>query len=216
VPSYKIFISFVKIRGDFILITGDTISNMSLTEALQAHKDRRKKDPDTVMTMFVKQSKPMPLTHQTRLGNDEIVMAIDPETKQLLYYEDRFDGSKRAVTLDQSLLVDNVSLYLRTDLEVTYSFSFLSKMLYRSIPLRVLIISRINLSICTSTKSERQYMLKGGIKSCKRGDNSVPIIIILVCPLLSSSSCTKKNIDIKGTQFYLTKIKSLFGAKLTV
>ncbi|KAJ4779352.1 Translation initiation factor eIF-2B subunit epsilon [Rhynchospora pubera] len=105
------------IRGDFILITGDTISNMSLTEALQAHKDRRKKDPDTVMTMFVKRSKPMPLTHQTRLGNDEIMMAIDPETKQLLYYEDRFDSSKRAVTLDKSLLADNASLYLRTDLE---------------------------------------------------------------------------------------------------
>ena len=72
--------TFVKIRGDFILIIGDTISNMNLTEALQAHKERRKKDPDTVMTMFVKRSKPMPLTHQTRLGNDEIVTAIDPET----------------------------------------------------------------------------------------------------------------------------------------
>ncbi|XP_078152649.1 trimeric LpxA-like enzyme [Carex rostrata] len=108
------------IRGDFILITGDTISNMNLTEALQAHKDRRKKDPDTVMTMFVKRSKPMPLTHQTRLGNDEIVTAIDPETKQLLFYEDRFDSSKQAVTLDKSLLADNPSLYLRTDLEDCY------------------------------------------------------------------------------------------------
>lgn len=114
----------MKIRGDFILITGDTISNMSLTEALQAHKDRRKKDLDTVMTMFVKRSKPMPLTHQTRLGNDEIVMAIDPETKQLLYYEDRFDGSKQAVMLDKPLLADNPSLCLRTDLEVIYSFFF--------------------------------------------------------------------------------------------
>ena len=31
--------TFVKIRGDFILIIGDTISNMNLTEALQAHKE---------------------------------------------------------------------------------------------------------------------------------------------------------------------------------
>jgi hypothetical protein len=83
------------------------------------------------------------------------VMAIDPDTKQLLYYEDRFHGSKRAVMLDQSLRADNASLYLRTDLEVTYSFSVLSKMLYRSISLRVLIISRINLSVCTPTKKAR-------------------------------------------------------------
>ncbi|XP_078177214.1 translation initiation factor eIF2B subunit epsilon-like isoform X2 [Carex rostrata] len=108
------------IRGDFILITGDTISNMNLTEALQAHKERRKKDPNTVMTMFVKRSKPMPLTPQSRLGNDEIVTAIDPETKQLLFYEDQFDSSKQEVTLDKSLLADNPSLYLRTDLEDCY------------------------------------------------------------------------------------------------
>ena len=116
-------LTFVKIRGDFILITGDTISNMNLTEALQAHKDRRKKDPDTVMTMFVKRSKPMPLTHQTRLGNDEIVTsAIDPETKQLLFYEDQFDSSNQEVSLNKLLLADNPSLYLRTDVEVIHSF----------------------------------------------------------------------------------------------
>ncbi|EAZ25040.1 hypothetical protein OsJ_08829 [Oryza sativa Japonica Group] len=39
------------IHGDFVLISGDTISNMNLKDALQEHKDRRKKDPLAVMTM---------------------------------------------------------------------------------------------------------------------------------------------------------------------
>ncbi|OAY76936.1 putative translation initiation factor eIF-2B subunit epsilon, partial [Ananas comosus] len=108
------------IRGDFILITGDTISNMSLTQALQEHKERRKKDPHAIMTMVIKRSKPLPQLHQTRLGTDEILMGIDPETKELLYYEDKADRSRRLITLDKSLLADNPSLILHNDKEDCY------------------------------------------------------------------------------------------------
>ncbi|XP_062220686.1 uncharacterized protein LOC133920062 [Phragmites australis] len=108
------------IHGDFILISGDTISNMSLKDALQEHKDRRKKDPLAVMTMIIKQSKPSILTNQTRLGTDEIVMAIDPETKELLYYEDRADSSHLYVTIDKDILTNNPSLQLHNDMEDCY------------------------------------------------------------------------------------------------
>ncbi|KAJ3672141.1 hypothetical protein LUZ60_006862 [Juncus effusus] len=107
------------IRGDFILITGDTITNTSLTEALNLHKERRKKDPDTVMTMFVKRSKPLDLTRQTRLGNDEILMALNPDTKQLLFYEDKCDA-KRVLTIEKSIVGENSSICLRNDLEDCY------------------------------------------------------------------------------------------------
>lgn len=108
----------MKIRGDFVLISGDTVSNMSLTQALQEHRERRKKDPLAVMTMVIKHSKPSSLTHQTRLGNDEIVMAIDPETKELLYYEDKADYSCQYISLDKMLLADNPSLSLHNDKQV--------------------------------------------------------------------------------------------------
>ncbi|XP_062221600.1 uncharacterized protein LOC133920954 [Phragmites australis] len=108
------------ILGDFILISGDTISNMSLKDALQEHKDRRKKDPLAVMTMIIKHSKPSILTHQTRLGNDEIVMATDPETKELLYYEDRADSSHLYVTIDKDILTNNPTLQLHNDMEDCY------------------------------------------------------------------------------------------------
>lgn len=108
----------LKIRGDFVLISGDTVSNMSLKEALQEHKERRKKDPLAVMTMVIKHSKPSSLTHQTRLGNDEILMAIDPDTKELLYYEDKTDQSQRFITLDKMLLASTPTLHLHNDKQV--------------------------------------------------------------------------------------------------
>lgn len=108
------------IHGDFVLISGDTVSNMSLKDALQEHMDRKKKDPLAVMTMVIKHSKPSILTHQTRLGNDEIVMAIDPETKELLYYEDRADNSHLYITIDKDILTNNPTLQLHNDMEDCY------------------------------------------------------------------------------------------------
>ena len=47
-------------HGDFVLITGATVSNMSLTQPLQENKDN-----NAVMTMVIKRSKPSPITHQS-------------------------------------------------------------------------------------------------------------------------------------------------------
>ncbi|WJZ98549.1 hypothetical protein VitviT2T_017064 [Vitis vinifera] len=64
------------IHEDFVLITGDTVSNMSLTQELQEHKDRREKDNNAVMTMVIKRSKPSPITHQSQLGTDELLWQL--------------------------------------------------------------------------------------------------------------------------------------------
>lgn len=108
------------IHGDFVLISGDTVSNMSLTQALQEHKERKKKDNNAVMTMIIKKSKPSPITHQSRLGTDELFMAIDPNTKQLLYYEDKADHSKGTICLDKMLLAENPSISLHNDKQDCY------------------------------------------------------------------------------------------------
>ncbi|KAM3218977.1 translation initiation factor eIF-2B subunit epsilon [Capsicum annuum] len=108
------------IRGDFILVSGDTVSNMSLSQALKEHKERRRKDSNAVMTMVIKQSKPSPITRQSRLGTEELFMVIDPETKQLLYYEDRADNLKGYLSLDKALLTDNTSISFQNDKQDCY------------------------------------------------------------------------------------------------
>lgn len=94
------------------------MSNMSLTQVLQEHRERKKRDPNAVMTMVIKRSKSSPITRQSRLGTDELFMAIDPNTKQLLYYEDKADYSKGVICLDKLLFTDNSSISLHNDTQV--------------------------------------------------------------------------------------------------
>ncbi|KAL3838343.1 hypothetical protein ACJIZ3_022934 [Penstemon smallii] len=108
------------IHGDFVLVAGDTVSNMSLTDALKEHKERRRKDSNAVMTMVIKQSKPSAVTRQSRLGTEELFMAIDPDTKQLLYYEDKADVRKGMISLEKELLFDNSSISLHNDKQDCY------------------------------------------------------------------------------------------------
>lgn len=108
------------IRGDFVLVSGDTVSNMSLRQVLQEHKERRRKDKLSVMTMVVKHTKPSSVTHQNRFGNEELLLGVDPETKQLLCYEDKKDYGKAHqcsgnIILDQSIVTDRSAVQLYND-----------------------------------------------------------------------------------------------------
>ena len=51
------------ISSDFVLVTGDLVSNIRIDEIVREHKERRKKHKDIVMTMVVKASG---ASHRTR------------------------------------------------------------------------------------------------------------------------------------------------------
>ncbi|CAN0920557.1 Probable translation initiation factor eIF-2B subunit epsilon [Linum grandiflorum] len=108
------------IHGDFVLVSGDTVSNMPLAQAVKEHTDRRKKDSNAVMTMVIKKSEPSPVIHQSRLGTDELFMAICPDTKQLLYYEERGEHPKGVISLDNLLLADRPSISLHNNKQDCY------------------------------------------------------------------------------------------------
>ncbi len=44
------------ITSDFVLVSGDLVSNIRIDEVVRAHKDRRKTNKDAIMTMVVKES----------------------------------------------------------------------------------------------------------------------------------------------------------------
>lgn len=52
------------ITNDFVLVTGDLVSNIRIDEVVRVHKERRKIDRDAIMTMVVKESG---VVHRTRL-----------------------------------------------------------------------------------------------------------------------------------------------------
>lgn len=48
------------IKSDFVLVSGDVVSNMDLGAALEAHKARRDKDKNALMTMVRLSRQPSP------------------------------------------------------------------------------------------------------------------------------------------------------------
>ena len=44
------------ITTDFVLVTGDLVSNVKIDEVVRLHKERRRKNKDAIMTMVVKPS----------------------------------------------------------------------------------------------------------------------------------------------------------------
>ncbi|CAA0395695.1 unnamed protein product [Arabidopsis thaliana] len=90
-----------QIQGDFVLVSGDTVSNMPLADLIQQHRDRKKKDEKAIMTMvFKKQSR-------LGIGSDQLFVAVDPLTKQLLHYEE-CNSRGGDFCLDKSLLDSTV------------------------------------------------------------------------------------------------------------
>ncbi|KAI3886443.1 hypothetical protein MKX03_036730 [Papaver bracteatum] len=87
------------IHGDFLLVSGGTVTNMILTNALKEHIERKKKDSNAIMTMVIKKPKPsrtdqtrkdklvMGIDFNNKTSKDGLVMGIDRNTKQLLHYD---------------------------------------------------------------------------------------------------------------------------------
>jgi translation initiation factor eIF-2B subunit epsilon len=89
------------ITNDFVLVTGDLVSNIRIDEVVKVHKERRKVDRDAIMTMVVKESGVVHRTrsvsvtfesclqteHRDRSKGESAVFVVDPETDQLLHYE---------------------------------------------------------------------------------------------------------------------------------
>ncbi|KAG8444993.1 hypothetical protein GDO86_009948 [Hymenochirus boettgeri] len=73
------------VRSDFILVTGDVVSNINIETALEEHRTRRKLEKNvSVMTMIFKESSP---GHRTRCQEDDVIMAVDSKTKRVLLYQ---------------------------------------------------------------------------------------------------------------------------------
>ncbi|XP_054624151.1 translation initiation factor eIF-2B subunit epsilon [Dunckerocampus dactyliophorus] len=72
------------IRSDFLLVYGDVVSNIDISQALLEHRQRRKIDKNiSVMTMLFKESSP---GHKSRCEEDDLVVALDSKSQRVLHY----------------------------------------------------------------------------------------------------------------------------------
>mmetsp|Transcript_23428 Transcript_23428/g.39739 ORF Transcript_23428/g.39739 Transcript_23428/m.39739 type:complete len:780 (+) Transcript_23428:64-2403(+) len=100
------------IRSDpFIMINGDVISNMNLSKAIAFHKERRRADPNAIMTLTMKE-----VTKHSGLRSisDDLVVAVDSNTSQIVLFDNSI--SETAVQLPKEVIFDHNSIDIRTDL----------------------------------------------------------------------------------------------------
>ncbi|KAL2045611.1 hypothetical protein N7G274_002039 [Stereocaulon virgatum] len=103
------------ITGDFLLVSGDVVSNMNLEPALLKHRARREKSKDAIMTMVLREAG---VGHRTKSKGSRPVFVIDPAAERCLHYEEMGGrrGGSRYVTLDPELLTSHGEIEVRDDL----------------------------------------------------------------------------------------------------
>jgi translation initiation factor eIF-2B subunit epsilon len=90
------------VKSDFVLVSGDLVSNMELLEVIQKHKKLREADKMVVMTNVYKRAQPH---HRTRSQEDDIFIVTDSKSNRILYCEKPNKAKK--ITIPTIIFEDN-------------------------------------------------------------------------------------------------------------
>ncbi|RCK64969.1 Translation initiation factor eIF-2B subunit epsilon [Candida viswanathii] len=104
------------ITGDFLLVSGDVVTNIDFSKVMQFHKQKKAQDKDHILTMVLNQASPL---HRTRSQLDPATFVLDKETNRCFYYQriPPVDGKKTSISMDPELLEDITGdIMIRNDL----------------------------------------------------------------------------------------------------
>ena len=106
------------IRSDFVLVSGDVVTNIDLKDALERHRARRKKEKLAVMTVCLRNVGAS--VRESRYGDSNLTIAMDAETNKIVHYEEHGSGHSATklppTSLDASLFGEVKNIRVRTDL----------------------------------------------------------------------------------------------------
>ncbi|KAI3638539.1 hypothetical protein MIR68_003037 [Amoeboaphelidium protococcarum] len=107
------------IDTDFILVSGNLVSNMNIEVALEAHRQIKVRDKEAIMTMIALEAQPF---HRSRARGETALMALNPLTMEVVHYENcpqlppPYSRKMPKVKLDMELFHKTRALQLRNDL----------------------------------------------------------------------------------------------------
>ncbi|KAH3660037.1 hypothetical protein OGAPHI_007242 [Ogataea philodendri] len=103
------------IAGDFVLVSGDVVTNLDLGKVVSLHKQRRTSDRDYIATMVLKQASEL---HRARSHVEPACFILEKGTDKCLYYQDipSVDGEKTSVDIDREIIQDVAEFDIRNDL----------------------------------------------------------------------------------------------------
>ena len=102
------------ITSDFVLVTGDLVSNVRIGDVVRAHKERRRTNKDAIMTVVVKESG---ARHRTRSRGEGGVWVLDAETQECLHYEPTVGyPHKQLAKIPREILAEHPEVEIHNDL----------------------------------------------------------------------------------------------------
>ncbi|CCH46745.1 Translation initiation factor eIF-2B subunit epsilon [Wickerhamomyces ciferrii] len=103
------------ITGDFLLVSGDVVTNIQFDKVMEAHKARKAVDRDHIATMVLTKASSL---HRTRSHAEPATFILDKTNNRCLYYQDipPADGKKDSVSIDPELLDGVDEFVIRNDL----------------------------------------------------------------------------------------------------
>ncbi|KAJ5168016.1 uncharacterized protein N7482_003610 [Penicillium canariense] len=104
------------ITGDFIVVSGDVISNLPIESVLSKHRKRREADKNAIMTMVLREAG---RNHRTKSSSISPVFVIDPTKDRCLHYEEidhHSDEHPARLNIDTEIILSTPELDIRQDL----------------------------------------------------------------------------------------------------
>ncbi|KAL3479500.1 nucleotide-diphospho-sugar transferase [Aspergillus californicus] len=103
------------ITGDFLVVSGDVISNLPIEGALTKHRARRQTDKNAIMTMILREAG---RNHRTKSSSFSPVFVVDPTKDRCLHYEeiDHHSPESSRLNIDTEIITENSEIDIRQDL----------------------------------------------------------------------------------------------------
>lgn len=103
------------ITGDFLVVSGDVISNLPIEGALAKHRARREKDKNAIMTMILREAG---RKHRTKASSVSPVFVVDPTKDRCLHYEeiDHHSPESSRLNIDPEIITTFSEIDIRQDL----------------------------------------------------------------------------------------------------
>ncbi|GEQ72254.1 hypothetical protein JCM33374_g5941 [Metschnikowia sp. JCM 33374] len=93
------------ITGDFLLVSGDVVTNIDFSKVMAFHKTKKAADKDHIVTMVLTEASPV---HRARSTIDPSVFVLDTSSSRCHYFQGipPVDGKKSSISIDPELLDD--------------------------------------------------------------------------------------------------------------
>ena len=95
-----------RLTGDFLVVSGDLVSNFPIEVALKAHKARRLKNRNAIMTMLLRETSP---NDRILAGSNFPTFIIDPAKDRCLHYEEAEHGRTTHARVDHDMVTEILS-----------------------------------------------------------------------------------------------------------